>query len=292
MDAMGPLPGDEKRCPLDVQILQEADCGSYIRRTITYQAEPGGVVPAYLLVPKSAVEGKTKAYGVLTLHQTHSAGNKVVVGLGNSSNDVYGVELAQRGFVCLAPPYPWLADYEPDLQRLGYKSGTMKAIWDNKRGMDLLDSLPYVHHGSYAAIGHSLGGHNSLYTAAFDERIKVVVTSCGFDSFKDYMDGDIRGWTSERYMPRLLQYGSQYTPFDFDDVLGLIAPRPVFVSAPLRDANFKWWSVDHLAAKVRPAYEQAGRPQDLHVEHPPIEHSFPAQMRRRAYEFIEEKLKE
>jgi hypothetical protein len=36
-------------------------------------------------------------------------------------------------------------------------------------------------------IGHSLGGHNSLFTAVFDSRIKIVVTSCGFDAFRDLL---------------------------------------------------------------------------------------------------------
>jgi hypothetical protein len=55
----------------------------------------------------------------------------------------------------------------------------MKAIWDNIRGLDLLDSLSYVKHGKYGAIGHSLGGHNSVYTAVFEERLKVVISCCG-----------------------------------------------------------------------------------------------------------------
>src|SRR6266581_7120441 len=46
---MGPLPGAEKRCPLELKIDAETDCGSYIRRLITYASEPGSRVPAYLL---------------------------------------------------------------------------------------------------------------------------------------------------------------------------------------------------------------------------------------------------
>ena len=46
-------------------------------------------------------------------------------------NDEYGVELAKRGYVVIATPYPRLSDYNPDLKKLGYESGTMKAIWDN-----------------------------------------------------------------------------------------------------------------------------------------------------------------
>src|SRR5258706_8456272 len=56
--------------------------------------------------------------------------------------------------------------------------GTMKAIWDNIRGLDLLETLPYVKKGKVGAIGHSLGGHNAIYTAVFDDRIKIGRASC------------------------------------------------------------------------------------------------------------------
>src|SRR5207247_8007805 len=111
------------------------------------------------------------------LHQGHDADQKVVVGVGNSTNDEYGVELLQRGYVVLAPPYPLLANYNPDLKVLGYESGTMKAIWNNIRGLDLLESLPFVKRGKFGAIGHSLGGHNAICTAVFDEPITVLVSS-------------------------------------------------------------------------------------------------------------------
>jgi hypothetical protein len=238
-EVMGPLPGKEKRCPLDVQLMEETDRGSFIQWSITYAAEPGGRVPAYVLIPKSAFQKKVRLPAVLALHQTHRLGNKVVVGLGDSPNDAYGVELAERGYVVLAPAYPLLADYTPDLKALGYASGTMKAIWNNVRGLDLLEAMPFVRRGRFAAIGHSLGGHNSIYTAVFDDRIKVIVSNCGFDSYRDYMDGKIKGWTSERYMPRLLSYKLDEIPFDFHELIGALAPRACLVSAPIGDTNFQ-----------------------------------------------------
>ena len=195
---MGALPGKDKRCPLDPKIEEDVDCGDYVRRLLTYASEPGSRVPAYLLIPKSVLDGKDKAPAILCLHQTHSQGQKVVVGLGNSPNDEYGVELARRGYVCLAPPYPLLANYNPDLKTLGYQSGTMMAIWNNNRGLDLLESVPFVKRGKFGAIGHSLGGHNSIFTAVFDQRIKIIVSSCGFDSFVDYYGGDPGLWKPER----------------------------------------------------------------------------------------------
>jgi dienelactone hydrolase len=290
-EVMGPLPGNEKRCALDVQIEEEVDCGDYVRRLLTYASEPGSRVPAYVLIPKSALKSPNKFPGVLTLHQTHALGHKVVVGLSDSSNDVYGVELVHRGYVCIAPPYPHLANYAPDLKKLGYTSGTMKAVWDNVRALDLLESLSYVQRDRFGAIGHSLGGHNSIYTAAFDERIKVVVSSCGFDSYRDYKDGNITGWTSERYMPRLKDYAPDRYPFDFHEIIASLAPRTIFVNAPVGDTNFKWRSVDAIAASAFPVFRLFNVPNHLHIEHPPYGHQFPKEMREKSYTVLDAVLK-
>jgi hypothetical protein len=283
---MGKFPGKERRCALDVRVTEEVDCGDYVRKFLTYQAEPGGRVSAYLLLPKRRVEGK-KWVGILALHQTHGLGQKVVVGLGGSTNDEYGVELVKRGFVCLAPAYPLLADYAPDLN--GYESGVMKAIWNNVRGMDLMAEFAGTDPERFGAIGHSLGGHTALFTAAFDERIKVVVTSCGFDSFRDYMNGNITGWTSARYMPKLKDYAPDRFPFDFDTVLEAIAPRAVFVSAPKGDTNFKWQSVDQIVAKAR---SESATVVNVEVEHPDCGHLFPKEIREKAYAAMERVLRQ
>ena len=291
---MGPLPVAKASAPLDLQTESVEDLGDFERRRISYQAEPGGRVPAYLLIPKAALApGVGRSFpAVLALHQTHAAGSKVVVGLGNSPDDEYGVELVRRGYVVLAPPYPWLAGYEPDLKGLGYDSGTMKAIWNNIRGLDLLASLPFVSvDRGFGCIGHSLGGHNGLFTAAWDPRISVVVTSCGFDSFRDYYDGDPKvwmpekGWCQSRYMPRLLDYRGNLKdlPFDFPEVLALIAPRRVIVSAPLGDSNFRWRSVDRVVTAARRKTASEGVISHITVMHPDAPHRFPPEQREDAY---------
>jgi hypothetical protein len=288
---MGPLPGQVKRCALDPRVEKETDCGEFVRRFISYASEPGARVPAWLLVPKRVLTNDSKVPAVLGLHQTHAQGQNVVVGLGNSPNDEYGVELARRGYVVLAPPYPLLANYHPDLKALGYQSGTMKAIWDNIRGLDLLASLPFVKSNGFGAIGHSLGGHNAVFTAAFDDRLQVVVSSCGLDSFLDYMNGNIKGWTQERYMPKLLDYPLAEVPFDFHEIIGALAPRLCFLSAPLGDTNFKWRSVDAVAVAARPIYQLYGVPSHLQVEHPDCGHLFPREMREKAYELFDQQLR-
>ncbi|MDB6122908.1 MAG: putative dienelactone hydrolase [Pedosphaera sp.] len=291
-EVMGPLPGKSKLCPLDIKMEEEVDCGTYVRRLITYASEPGSRVPAYLCIPKAALQSKKKFPAVLCLHPTEmSLGHKVAVGLGGKEHRAYAAELAERGYVTLSPAYPIMANYQPDLKALGYQSGTMKAIWDNKRGLDLLDSLPFVKKKNYGAIGHSLGGHNSIYTAVFDDRIKVIVSSCGFDSYRDYMDGNIKGWTSTRYMPKLLDYPLAKIPFDFYELIGALAPRVCFVNAPTGDSNFKYRSVDAIINSAMPIYHLYGTPQNLRVEHPGGGHDFPDEVRFQAYQVLDTNLR-
>jgi len=298
---MGHLPGREKRCPLDVKVEAEVDRGSYVRRSLTYASEPDSRVPAYLLIPKSVLsrEGKTTR-AVLCLHGTDDvAGNGTVVGLGGRQNRAYASELAERGYVTLAPSYPLLAGYQPDLKALGWESGTLKAVWDNARGLDLLASLPFVAPGGFGAVGHSLGGHNAVFTAVFDDRLVAVVSSCGLDAFPDYYGGNAevwrpgRGWTQTRYMPRLASFRGRLDdiPFDFSELLGALAPRHVLIVAPTGDGNFRPRSVDTIVAAAGKVYRLLGHPERLRVEHPDCGHDFPPRMREAAYALLDSALR-
>lgn len=293
---MGKLPGPEKRCPLDVRTEEEVDCGKYVRRLVTYESEPGSRVPAYLCIPKAVLNGNRKVPAILCLHGTdNTVGHGTVVGLGPKPNRQYASELAERGYVTLAPNYPLLAKYQPDVKKLGWESGTLKAVWDNIRGLDLLESLPFVDGKAFATIGHSLGGHNSVFTAVFEPRIKVVVSSCGLDSFMDYYDGKEsnwepeKGWCQTRYMPRLANYKGRLAdiPFDFHELIGALAPRHVLIIAPKMDHNFRADSVDRVAAAARPVFKLYGHPDRLRVEHPDGGHDFPPEMREQAYKLFD-----
>ena len=300
-EVMGPLPGAEKRSPLEIRVEEEIDCGDHLRRLITYQSEPGSRVPAFLLIPKSALASSAKSHpAVLCLHPTNNEiGAKVVLGLGKLPNRAYALELTNRGFVTLAPAYPHLADYSPDLEKLGYKSGTMKAIWDNIRGLDVLESLPYVKRNGFGAIGHSHGGHNAIFKAVFEPRIRAIVSRCGFDSVLDYYSGDPKfwqsgkGWTQPRYMPRLASYAGrlQDIPFDFHELIAALAPRHVFVNAPTGDTNFQWQSVDRVVAAAKPVFRLYGAEQRLEVVHPYSGHDFPQSARDHAYQLMEAQLR-
>ncbi len=291
--AMGEFPQPSLRCDLDTQVVSVDDVEKYHRIKLTYAPDVGDRVPAYLLIPKAL---KSPAAAMLCLHPTHfELGKAQLLGLGGKVSRWYAHELAERGFVCLVPDYPGFAEYQYDFEANSdrFASGTMKAIWNNVRGLDLLESLPCVNRDRIGAIGHSLGGHNSLYTAAFDQRVRCVVTSCGFNAFEDYYGGDLKGWSSSRYMPRIatqFQCDPKLMPFDFPEVLAAIAPRGLFVCAPLNDANFAVAGVRKCEVSVRPLYELLGAKAKCVFEYPEAEHDFPDETRMQAYKWLEDQL--
>jgi dienelactone hydrolase len=204
------------------------------------------------------------------------------------------LELAQRGYVTLAPDYPSLGEHSHDFDADAFASGSMKAIYDNTRAIDLLQSLPEVDPDRIGCIGHSLGGHNSLFTAVFDDRIKAIVTCCGFTRFHRYMGGDLRGWSGPRYMPRIATiYGlsPDRMPFDFAEVVAALAPRAVFIVAPLRDDNFDVEGVRDVVTAAGPIYELLGHARRLRAVYPDAAHDFPAESRQQAYAFLDEFLR-
>lgn len=284
----GQLPAGGRNTP-ELEVLEDVDAGRYRRRLIRYASSQGFWVPAYLCIPKIALEGKP-APAVLCLHPTDDKiGHKVVVGLGGRPHRQYAAELAERGVITLSPSYPLLADYQPDYRAEGLTSGTMKAIWDNIRGLDLLQAMPEVDSKvGFAAIGHSLGGHNAIYTAVLDERIKLIVSSCGFDSFLDYYGGNVKGWVQDRYMKAIEPYlgRPQDLPFDFYELVACLAPRRLLVNAPLHDKNFVWQSVDRIAKSAQPVYDLYAVSSGVEVRHPDCDHDFPDEVRHDFYQQI------
>ena len=288
-EVMGPLPPADPS-PLDVRVESEESLEKVIRKKITFVAEKGDRVPAYLILPKGP---NARLPAMLCLHQTSKFGKKEPVGAGGLKNLHYALELAEHGYVTLSPDYPNFGDYKFDPYAHGYVSATMKGIVNHRRAVDLLENVAEVDPKRIGVIGHSLGGHNALFVAAFDERLKVAVTSCGFNSFAKYYGGDLTGWSHRGYMPRIAsKFGKdpKRMPFDFPDVLAAIAPRAVFVNAPLHDANFEVSGVRDCLQIAAPAYKLFDAGDRLVAVHPDCQHDFPPAIRKQAYEFIDRTL--
>ena len=285
---MGPFPSQLHRVPLDVKLVEEVKVGDLIRRKVTYQSDPADRVPAYIFLPAARPAGKFPA--ILALHQTTKIGKDEPAGLGKKDM-AYGLELAKRGYVVIVPDYPSFGEHTYDFAKSGYASGSMKAVWDNVRAVDLLEALPEVDSERIGVIGHSLGGHNALFTALHEPRLKTVVSNCGFSSMRK---DDLPSWTGPVYMPRIKsEFGNDVMklPFDFHEVVAAIAPCAVLAIAAEKDDDFDVSGVRDVMTAAGAVYKLHKADARLSAHYPKGPHAFPPDARKTAYEFLDKHLK-
>ena len=290
---MGTLPPVERLPAFDVQYRDSLKTDNYTRYTITFRVAENEYLPAYLYIPNPS-KYRRKYPAMLALHQTANEGKR---NTDEGKNMTYAKELAHRGYVVIAPDYPSFGELSGyDFQNDRYQSGTMKGIFDHIRCVDLLQSMPEVDAKRIGVIGHSLGGHNAMFVAAFDTRLKITVVSCGWTEFEYYnigagYGGRLGPWAQDRYMPLFrdkYQLDGDKIPFNFHDVIMLIAPRCFFSSSPVNDGNFDAEGVKTGIEKAREAYRFLHAEDNLHVRYPMANHDFPPEIRLEAYRLIDE----
>lgn len=298
---MGPVPDRTKWPESQVRVLERTELPEGItRQKIQFISDSNDrPIKAWVFLPKpdpkfATTKISARRAAVLCLHQTNNVGKDEPAGLGGLPNLHYALELAQLGFVTLAPDYPSFGEYPYTFPpQDGYASGSMKAISDNMRAIDILQSMEQVDPERIGCIGHSLGGHNTMFTAVFDLRIKALVSSCGFTRFHKYYEGNLVGWTSPRYMPKIASdshNNPDEVPFDFPEIVAAFAPRPFLACSPLGDSNFEVSGVRDTMAAARPIYTLLDAEQGLRAEYPDCAHDFPLATRQVAYEFLIETL--
>ncbi|KUK77515.1 MAG: Dipeptidyl aminopeptidase/acylaminoacyl-peptidase [Proteiniphilum acetatigenes] len=207
---LGKVPPRQKK-KLHVVYTDSAVYEKYVRYSINFEVAPSEKVFAYLYRPKNK---SILSPAMLALHGTGIEGKKIIDDVTSIKNRAYAKELAERGYVVISPDYPSMGELENyDFANDCYDSGTMKGIFNHISCVDLLQSLPYVDNKRIGVIGHSLGGHNALFVAAFDPRIKVIVSSCGWTLMDYYHPGEqvtagyggrLGPWAQERYMPFII----------------------------------------------------------------------------------------
>lgn len=303
--AMGEMRTAEK-LPFDPKLSEDVRVGDVRRITMTIAIENSDRLPIDLYLPKSLAnsvdindllnsKSPSRIAAMVALHPTGTAGKRIVGGEGGKPGRQYGVELAQRGYVVIAPDYPSFGQYDKyDFANDNYVSGTMKGIVNHRRCVDFLSELSFVDADRIGVIGHSLGGHNAIFLGAFDPRLKVIVSSCGWCPFHDYYGGDIKGWTSDRYMPRLrdvYELNPDKVPFDFYELVAALAPRTFVSVSPVRDANFDINGVKKALPVAGSIYALFKAREELILLTPDCEHDFPTDMRLQSYNVIDRVLK-
>lgn len=298
-EVMGPLPRGKRS--FKVNYTETEEFPGYTRYSINFQAAPGETIYAYLYRPK----GNAKRYpAMLALHGTGDEGKKIIDGSTAKKNRGYAKELAERGYVVIAPDYPTMGELKGyDFEGDRYDSGTMLGIFNHIACVDLLQRLPYVEKEKIGVIGHSLGGHNAIFAAAFDPRLQVIVSSCGWtlmdyynagERNTKYYGGRLGPWAQDRYMPLIrdkYELDPGKLPFDFDEIIASLAPRPFFSNSPVGDLNFSIEGVRKGISRVKQVYSFMGAQGNVVMAYPDAGHDFPPEVREEAYRFIDSFLK-
>jgi acetyl esterase/lipase len=292
-EAMGKLPDFSNLPPLDPVITDSLNEDFYTRYTISFTAAENEQVPAYLYVPHQDGQKERRA-AMLVLHGTGEPGKRLVDGESPRANRAHAKELAERGYIVIAPDYPGMGELKDyDFANDRYESGTMKAIFNHMRCVDLLQEMNVVDPERIGVIGHSLGGHNSMFVGAFDPRLKVIVSSCGWTPMNYYREGNLAPWAQELYMPSIrdrYNLDPEKVPFDFDGIIASLAPRAFFSNSPINDDNFEVEGVKKGIASAKKFYAAMGAEDNLQVRYPDAGHDFPVDVRIEAYEFIDKAL--
>jgi pimeloyl-ACP methyl ester carboxylesterase len=117
-----------------------------------------------------------------------------------------------------------------------------KMVSDTRAAIDAVMALDSVDSSRVLLFGYALGAKVGLLTAALDDRVRAVVAVCGFSPFRQ--ESPASGTEGLRHyshlhglIPRLGFFlgHEDRVPFDYDEVIGMIAPRPVLVVAPELD---------------------------------------------------------
>ena len=223
-----------------------------------------GNVQGMLYAPKDAPEDA----GLPTVIWLHSFSYPIGY-MWVYRRDVHPVlALAQQGYAVLAFDQSGFGERmdetKPFYDRWPHWSRMGRMVEDVSEAITALKKDRQVDPDRIYVFGYSMGGMVGLHAAALDPRIQGVVSIAGFTPMRtDTVDtgtGGIARFSHERgLIPRLGFFvgNESRIPYDYDELIASIAPRPVMIVAPQldRDAN---------PADVRAAVERARKVYELH----------------------------
>jgi len=291
-------PGDLAVPETTAEILGEEDMGSYIRRHLRIASEADDWIPAYLLLPKSLPE--TPCPTMIVLHQTQAPGKQEACGMTGDPNMAFAQELAERGYICIAPDAIGFGERIPEGERPYYGAHDFyrkhpdwsffgKMAWDVQRVVDYLETIPDVDASRIGCMGHSHGAYGTIMCTLFEPRISAAIASCGFNTLRT--DPDPNRWSHlTALLPRLGFYVDDVktAPFDWHEIVACLAPRAYFNYATLNDDIFP--NTENLAT----IYVQLGGVYDLYEARDRFNgvlvtgvHSIPQDSRRMAYHWLD-----
>lgn len=283
LDVLGPMP--ERPTSTDFRVLRTDKLANVTRQLIEYDCEPGLLVQAYLLRPNGHLAPRSQV-GIVALHPTTKETIEPIAGVSGEPREHLGLFLAERGFVVVCPRcFLWqdVANYKEAVGRFQARHpgtlGMHKMLYDAQRAVDILAALPEVDPQRMGAVGHSLGAKETLYLAAFDDRIRAAVASEGGLGLKS------TNWDAPWYLGPIAREAT--FPRNHHELVALIAPRPFLLIAGEQgqgaaDGDRSW---PYLQAAL-PIYRLSREPAPLGMINHRRGHPLPAELHARIAEWL------
>jgi pimeloyl-ACP methyl ester carboxylesterase len=140
--------------------------------------------------------------------------------------------------------------------------------------------------------GYSLGGTVGLYSAALDERIAGVIAVSGFTPMrindKRVGEGIYKYSHLHGLLPRLGFFIGEENrlPYDFDEIMAAIAPRPLMIVAPTWDQYASLTEIRNCMTEVEKVYNLYEDGDNLNVFTPEDYNRFSDEMKQAAVEWL------
>jgi len=236
-----------KKPPIELEVHEEVVIdGVYRRRLISYAVESDERAHAYLGIP---LDIETPAPAIVALHGTYKYGKQRVAGLIDNPDKAYLDHLCRRGYVVIAPEHfvsghriPAEGPYETGAFHKKHPEWTAvgKFTYEHSIAIDVLQGLDEVDDQQIGALGHSLGGHGTIFLAAYDDRIKASACNCGGAFFRH--NPRVEAWSRDRWYVYFQQLRKgllhkEMPPIDFHEIMALIAPRAFLDLSGLNDGH-------------------------------------------------------
>jgi pimeloyl-ACP methyl ester carboxylesterase len=166
-------------------------------------------------------------------------------------------------------------------------------IDDTRSAVDALSSFDEIDSSRIFLMGYALGAKLGLLTAAYEDRVKGLVSVCGFDPLR--LDTPARGVEGIRQyshlhglLPRLGFFvgHEDRVPFDFDEVLALAAPKPTLIVAPTLDRYARLADVQREVETSRKIYAMLGHSEALKFETPLEINRFSQRIQESAFSWL------
>jgi len=316
---------------LNIDTLESVELENGWRYKIQYLVEkedtlfdiPEDIVKAYLFVPFH--EKDEKLPGIIAVHQDGNPQNTYLgklesAGIKGDTTLFYGLDLFNRGYIVICPdrfthgerinngnPVESIEQYIFPLEKrtaeliLRGRTGIGKRAYDLMRATDVLCSLKEIDKKRIGAIAHSGGGNYLVYFMFMDPRVKLGVSSCGFNDLIDtYNYNYPMNVLSGLALPGLANVGRSA------DYLAYLAPRPFLMTRgtgefgkdtpqQIKQNNDHVNRTKNIENYAQKRYSEMGASDNLKTiffDENEGRHSFPHSIRQFAYKWIDGYLKE